>query len=241
MNCIRLTYSLQLYFDNNVVPEKYLKANPDLIGKTSMEIFDITVQTLTDVGLMVILNNHTSTSQWCCSNDDGDGLWWTRQYPEYKFFDCTKQFSRRYANNPRVIGIDLRNQLRKANGLETSWGDKNPLTDWRRAAKISGELALKEAPHWLIMVSGLNYQLDLSRMKQYPLEYSIPNKLVYTGHFYGFSWPIPAWNVYTYESFKKRLFNTQTYVRALGYPYFLGEFGNNQRDIPWKYLMKYLG
>ena len=43
MNCIRLTYSLQLYFDNNVVDPKYLKANPELIGKTSMEIFDITV------------------------------------------------------------------------------------------------------------------------------------------------------------------------------------------------------
>lgn len=36
MNCIRLTYSLQLIYDNNVVPEKYLKANPELIGKTSM-------------------------------------------------------------------------------------------------------------------------------------------------------------------------------------------------------------
>lgn len=47
MNCIRLTYSLQLFYDNNIVPEKYLKANPELIGKTSMEIFDITVQVLT--------------------------------------------------------------------------------------------------------------------------------------------------------------------------------------------------
>lgn len=36
MNCIRLTYSLQLIYDNNVIPAKYLKANPDLIGKTSM-------------------------------------------------------------------------------------------------------------------------------------------------------------------------------------------------------------
>jgi endoglucanase len=81
MNCIRLTYSLQLFFENKPVPAKYLTANPDLIGKTGMEIFDFTVKTLTDVGLMVILNNHTSTSQWCCSNDDGDGLWWSRQFP----------------------------------------------------------------------------------------------------------------------------------------------------------------
>jgi endoglucanase len=53
-----------------------------------MEIFDITVQTLTSVGLMVILNNHTSSSMWCCSNEDGDGLWWTPEYPEDMFFEC---------------------------------------------------------------------------------------------------------------------------------------------------------
>jgi endoglucanase len=88
MNCIRLTYSLQMYFDNNVIATKYLKANPELIGKTSMEIFDFTIRTLTEVGLMIILNNHTSTSQWCCSNDDGDGLWWSKAYPEDKYFLC---------------------------------------------------------------------------------------------------------------------------------------------------------
>ena len=36
MNVIRLTYSLQLIFDNDIIPAKYLLANPDLIGKTSM-------------------------------------------------------------------------------------------------------------------------------------------------------------------------------------------------------------
>lgn len=86
MNVVRLTYSLQLILDNAIVPEKYLAANPELIGKTSMQIFDYTIQTLTSVGLMVILNNHTSTSQWCCSNDDGDGLWWSRKYPQYQYF-----------------------------------------------------------------------------------------------------------------------------------------------------------
>jgi aryl-phospho-beta-D-glucosidase BglC (GH1 family) len=69
---------------------------------------------------------------------------------------------------------------------------------------------------------------------------SIPNKLVYTGHFYGFSWPIPTWKTYSYEDFKLRLFNTQTYVRGLGFPYLLGEYGNNNQDTPWKYLMTFL-
>ena len=46
-NCVRLVYSLEQYFDNPVVDAEYLAANPDLVGKKSMEIFDATVQALT--------------------------------------------------------------------------------------------------------------------------------------------------------------------------------------------------
>lgn len=30
--------------------------------------------------------------------------------------------------------MDLRNEIRKAHGLEGSWGDGNPKTDWKRAS-----------------------------------------------------------------------------------------------------------
>lgn len=109
---------------------------------------------------MVILNNHTSKSQWCCSNDDGDGLWWSREYPEYMFFECAEHFSERYKHNPLVIGMDLRNELRKAHGTDADWGNGNPKNDWRRAAHICAEKVLKICPHWLIFISGLNYQLN---------------------------------------------------------------------------------
>ena len=100
-------------------------------------------------------------------------------------------------------------------------------------------MVLKEAPDWLIFVSGLNYQLDLTPIFKSPLNYSIPNKLVYTGHLYNFSWPNPSWKL-SYDQFKKRLFNEQTYVRAFGYPYLIGEFGNNSQDTYWNYLIRYL-
>lgn len=118
--------------------------------------------------------------------------------------------------------MDLRNELRKANGLEATWGTDNPLTDWLRAAKICGEKVLKIAPHWLILVGGLNYQLDLTCVLNKPLEFSVKNKLVYSGHFYGFSWPVASWALVSYDSFKKKMFNTQTFVRGLGHPYLLG-------------------
>jgi hypothetical protein len=40
MNCVRLTYSLQLFYEDNVIPEQFISANPYLKGKTAMEIFD---------------------------------------------------------------------------------------------------------------------------------------------------------------------------------------------------------
>jgi len=77
MNCIRLTFSLEMFYRDNEIDESLIKANPRLYGKTAMQIFDETVKAITDAGLMVILNNHTSKSQWCCSASDGDGLWHT--------------------------------------------------------------------------------------------------------------------------------------------------------------------
>ena len=70
-NCVRLTYSLDVIYKNPIIEEDRLAANPELIGKTAMEIFDLTVQALTDVNLMVILNNHV------CK--------------EFKVFDCLNQ------------------------------------------------------------------------------------------------------------------------------------------------------
>ena len=36
MNCIRLTYSLQMFYDDNIINSQFLLANPELKGKTAM-------------------------------------------------------------------------------------------------------------------------------------------------------------------------------------------------------------
>ena len=39
MNCVRLTFSLELFRKNNMIPEKLVSANPNLFGMTSIQIF----------------------------------------------------------------------------------------------------------------------------------------------------------------------------------------------------------
>ena len=43
--------------------------NPELLNKTALEVYDAVVAELTRQGLVVILNNHTTKSMWCCGSE----------------------------------------------------------------------------------------------------------------------------------------------------------------------------
>jgi hypothetical protein len=105
----------------------------------------------------------------------------------------------RYINNPRVIAFDIRNEIRSTPGFSPTWGDDNAITDWRRASIIGANAVLSTNPNLLVMIGGLNYGLDLKGIIRRPVTgLVIKNKLVYTGHFYGFSWIVPSWSLWTY-------------------------------------------
>ncbi len=248
MNCVRLCFSLEMFREkdgkNHFVNPQLLSANKYLFGRTAKEIFVITVNQLTEAGVMVILNNHTSKSQWCCSDHDGDGLWFNNDYPEEEFFSCLEMLAELFRDNPRVVGIDLRNEIRPSYVGRPTWGDGSKF-DWRQAAQTAADRIHRKAPDMLIIVGGLNYQLDFKGVLQHPLELKIPNKLVYSGHIYSFSWgPEVQWEAVSEEWFREKLFNEQLYVRGIagraGVPFLVGEFGENNRNVYWKFLMKYL-
>jgi endoglucanase len=72
-NCVRLPFSLQLVLSNPPLAAKAVTAEPLLQGKNGLDAFDATVAALDAAGLMIILDNHMSTGDWCCSTSDGNG------------------------------------------------------------------------------------------------------------------------------------------------------------------------
>jgi len=78
-NSVRLPFSLDLVFKGQKGhPEPAaIRGDPYMEGLTPLEVFDKTVESLTQAGLLVILNNHVSTAKWCCDINDGEGLWFT--------------------------------------------------------------------------------------------------------------------------------------------------------------------
>lgn len=198
INSIRLPFSNEMIHDTAAVPDDAVTANPELRGKTPLEVYDAVVRELTDSGLAVILNNHTNTTRWCCGVD-GNERWNASQSAE-KWEDDWLFMAGRYEDNKRVVGADLYNEVRRNVTDDPNWGlgDKH---DWFAAAQRAGDRILTEAnSDLLIMVEGINWTgipvdglpherptLEPARKLSHTLVDS--GKLVYSAHFYGYTGP----------------------------------------------------
>jgi aryl-phospho-beta-D-glucosidase BglC (GH1 family) len=156
-NCVRLPFSLAMTEQTAAVPEQYLAANPDLHGSTPMHVYDACVKALTDQGLIVIPNCHLLDFGWCCADDDTNGLWFNDRWPAQKFFTAWREIATRYASNPLVAAMDIKNEPRPATvggqKVTPTWGSGGP-TDIAAMYTQAGNLIHQVNPHPLIICEG---------------------------------------------------------------------------------------
>lgn len=191
-NTVRLPWSNALVARDPAVDPTLLAANLELVGATALELLDAVIAALAREGLVVILDNHTSDAIWCCSETDDNGLWWNDRYPEQVWVEHWRRMARRYRDQPAVVGVELRNELRRscAGGAceEATWGDGGPL-DWRRAATRAGDAVLEVHPDLLVLIDGLAYASDLRGAYAAPVSLAVPGRLVYAAHDYAWFHP----------------------------------------------------
>ncbi|MEV6660356.1 glycoside hydrolase family 5 protein [Nocardia fluminea] len=196
LNSIRMPFSNEMISDNR--PVQGLTANPELNGLRPIEVFDRAVAALTDAGLGVILNNHTTSTLWCCAVDGNER--WNSGQSRQEWIDDWTLMAARYRGNPGVIGADLRNEVRRDIWNNPNWGWGND-HDWHDAAQAAGDAILTAAnPDLLIIVEGINWMgipTDLTWHKRPMLEpvrhlsatLVRSHKVVYAAHFYGYIGP----------------------------------------------------
>ena len=94
----------------------------------------------------------------------------------------------RYKGNTTIIGADLHNEPHEP----ACWGCGDPARDWRLAAQTAGNAILAINPNWLIIVEGIQNYRDqwywwggnLAGARDYPVQFNVPNQLVYSAHDY---------------------------------------------------------
>ena len=224
-NSVRLPFSNQLVETNPLVASARLAANPSLQGRTALEVMDAVIEALAEQGLVVILDDHTSNADWCCSTTDGNGLWYTPGYPESAWLADWKTMATRYLAQPAVVAADLRNELRASDAGTPTWDGTGSALDWHGAAERGGNAVLGVNPALLVIVEGLSYSNDLTGVYSLPVQLPVDGRLVYSPHDYEFDHPagISAANLAT------DLGNEWGYILAQGKTYtapvWVGEFG----------------
>lgn len=219
VNSVRLPWANETLERNPLVPDYAVSANPQFKGKHAMEVMDAVIAALAHAHIMVILDNHVSRADWCCSESDGNGLWYNHEYPETRWLADWKAIAKRYRNQQWVVGADLRNELR--NGA--AWGGADPKLDWHAAAERGGRAVLAANPRLLVIVEGPEYSTNFTGFDKLPINLPVPHRLVYSPHAYYAREQTPS----SFEELKAVYEARATFLLHTepGVPLWVGEFG----------------
>ena len=222
VNSVRLPWANETLEHNPLVPDYAVKANPQFKGKHAMEVMDAVIHALVEAHIMVVLDNHMSNADWCCSETDGNGLWYNAEYPEAKWLADWGTIVRRYKKERGVVGADLRNELRSG----AAWGGSDPKLDWHAAAERGGDAVLAANPKLLIMVESPDYSTNFVGFDKLPVKLKVADRLVYSPHAYNIDQhPFANYDELkqVYDARAGFLLHTEP-----GVPLWVGEFGTCQ-------------
>ncbi|MBD0688724.1 glycoside hydrolase [Streptomyces sp. CBMA123] len=197
LNAVRLPFANALIHDTSTVPDVAVTANPQLKGRTPLQVYDAVVAALTADGFAVILNNHTTSYRFCCGLDGNER--WNSGQSTQQWEDDWVFMANRYASNKRVVGADLRNEVRRDTWDDPNWG-LGDAHDEYAAFEEAGNRILQADPDLLVIMEGINWYgipaagFSHGRPMLTPVA-TLSNtlirsdKLVYAAHFYAYTGP----------------------------------------------------
>lgn len=238
-NCVRLTWPLYLATNDSLasltVRESFLSAglldsipglqanNPTIVDLSLISAFQEVVASLTNNNVMVILDNHLSKPGWCCSSSDGNGFFGDQYFNPDLWISGLIKMATLFQDNPYVIGMSLRNELR---------GPRQNANDWYRCMKGGAEAVHKANPNVLVILSGLSYDKDFTFLHKQPISLSFTGKLVFETHWYAFS-DGQAWKDGNPNQVCARVTNNimgmSGFLLDQGFPLFVSEWGVDLR------------
>ncbi len=187
-NLVRLPWSVNAIRSTTVSGIDYSQGgNRELQGLGPLEVLDRLVVEMNRQGLLVLLDCHR------LDDTQIPELWYGNGFTENDWFEAWRTMARRYRQAPNVIGADIKNEPHG----KASWGTDDPATDFRLAAERCGNVILEIAPHWLIVVEGVEKNVpgqllpghwwggNLEGVRKFPVRLAVKNRVVYSPHEYG--------------------------------------------------------
>ncbi|KAJ8764808.1 hypothetical protein K2173_010273 [Erythroxylum novogranatense] len=243
-NCVRFTFSTYMWTKANyrkrTVAESFdllnlteakagiAKNNPQFLNMTSVQAYEAVVDELGRHDLMVVIDNHVSKPEWCCSENDGNGFPGDKYVHRQEWLRGLLMAASHFRGKHQVVGIGMRNEPR---------GPFSNPDDWLRYFTEGAKQVHRANPDILVIIAGLSYAQDFTFLKKKPMKLDIDNKLVLESHWYPWSW---GHNKYWRQQDMNKICPqlTQFYIDQCAFvntgdnavPLFLGEFGLKQSE-----------
>jgi endoglucanase len=200
--------------------------NPELEGKTSLQIFDAMLASSKKYGLKILLDVHSAEAD---NSGHVQPLWYKGAFTTQDFYDGWTWVADRYKNDDTIVAYDLKNEphgLPNAASGFAKWDNSTDLNNWKYAAQEVSRRILAINPNALIMIEGVEaYPMpgktyastnpkdyyynwwggNLRGVKDFPVTVAgHQNKIMYSPHDYGplvfnQSWFFPGFNKQTLE------------------------------------------
>lgn len=186
INLLRLPISVQIILEwaggQNPKPNVNSSVNPELVGKTSLEIFDIAAQTCKEVGMKIMIDIHSAPSAAFGHNIP---VWYDGSFTSEDFFKALEWMANRYKNDDTFIAYDLKNEPHgnpNQTGVQVAkWDNTKDENNWKYAAEQAGKRILAINPNALIMVEGVE------AVPKPGYDYTAKDEYGKEGHYY-FNW-----------------------------------------------------
>ncbi|XP_068666326.1 glycosyl hydrolase 5 family protein-like [Aristolochia californica] len=238
-NCVRLTWPLFMITNNTLASVTVRQSfqslglvesiagiqvnNPSIIDLQVVEAFQVVVSNLAENNLMVILDNHISKPGWCCSNSDGNGFFGDKYFDADLWIAGLVRMATMFKGSANVVGMSLRNEPR---------GPKQNISNWYKCMQKGAEAVHAANPNVLVIISGLNFDRDLTFLSRKQIELTFTGKLVFEYHWYAFSdgqvWRDGNPNQVC-GTLTKNMMRQGGFLIDQGWPLFISEFGGDQR------------
>jgi len=132
--------------------------NPALAGLNSFELFNFMLENFKRVGIKVILDVHSPTTD---NQGHNYPLWYNGTITEEVFKSAWVWVANYYKNDDTIIGFDLKNEPHtntgnvKIKAQSAIWDDSNHPNNWKRVAQETALAILQVHPNALIFVEGV--------------------------------------------------------------------------------------
>ncbi|MET9800016.1 cellulase family glycosylhydrolase [Streptomyces sp. NPDC006368] len=211
INIVRVPISTQLLLEwkngQATVPSGVnAYANPEIAGKTSLEVFDHWLALCKRYGIKVMLDVHSAEA-------DNSGhvypVWWKGAITSEQFYTAWEWVTARYKNDDTLVAMDVKNEPHGTANTSprAKWDGSTDQDNFKHVCETAGKRMLAINPHLLVLCEGIEiypkagvswtsttptdyhsmwWGGNLRGVRDHPVDLGAQNdQLVYSPHDYG--------------------------------------------------------